>query len=211
VNSWKVILATMVIFGTGVITGGLLVKMTSAPARNRPVRNVAVATNAPMSSMAPAQMLRLEFLMRVRKELELSAEQNERIEKIIREGQERSRKLWEGVAPELRTELQSVHARIRAELSPEQRRRFEQLLRNASRPNQPEGGQPPNPERLRERQRQGERLPDGTVRPARRDGPPVGPRPEGEPGFPPPENPPPSEPMPVPPADGPTPPAEGTR
>jgi hypothetical protein len=183
----------MVIFGTGVITGGLLVKITSSPVRNRPPRNLAVATNAPAPNLAPGQLQRMEFLLRIRRELDLSAEQNDRIEKIIREGQDRSRKLWEGVAPELRTELQSVHTKIRAELSPEQRRRFEQLLRSAPRPNQPEGGQP-SPERLRERQRQGERQPDGTFRPIRRD--------------PPPENPPPREPMPVPPADGSMPPED---
>lgn len=207
-NSGKVILATMVIFGTGVITGGLLVKMTSSPPRNRPVRNVAVVTNAPVPNVAPAQLQRMEFLLRVRKELDLSPEQHERVEKIIREGQERSRKLWEGVAPEMRAELQSVHARIRAELSPEQRRRFEQLLRNPPRANPPEGGQP-SPERLRERQRQGERLPDGTFRPVRREPLPGEPPPPGDPVNPPPAGRPPNQPMPVPPADVPAlPPAE---
>lgn len=188
-NSWKVILATMVIFGTGVITGGLLVRHAAGPLKNRPPKNTAGLTNAP--SIAPAQLQRIELLLRVRNELNLTPDQHERIERIIREGQERSRKLWDSVAPEMRNELQSVQEKIRAELTPEQRRRFEQLLRSAPRPNQPDGGQPPNSERMRERMRQGERPPDGSFRPQRRDTLPDSPRPAGEPEPLPPAGPPP--------------------
>lgn len=176
-NSWKVILATMVIFGTGVITGGLLVKNTTSAAPVRPPK-MAAQTNQPP---VPAQMMRMEFLLRARNELNLTPQQHGRIEKIIREGQENSRKLWEGVAPEMRKELQSVHEKIRNELTPEQRRRFEMLLKNAPRPNpnNPDNGPQP-PDRMRDRMRppnQGERLPEGEPRPPRRD----------EPGNPPPQ------------------------
>ena len=152
-NSWKVILATMVIFGAGVITGGLLVKNT--PPGNVVVvpRNPARFTNQPPISVASPQMMRMEFLLRARNELQLSPEQHERVEKIIREGQERSRKLWESVAPEMRKELQLVHERIRAELTPEQRRKFEQMLKNPPRqPGNPDNPQMP-PERMRDRLR----------------------------------------------------------
>jgi len=199
VNSWKAILATMVIFGTGVITGGLVVRHAAGPLKNRPPKNVTVRTNAP--NIAPAQLQRMELLLRVRSELNLTPDQHERIERIIREGQERSRKLWESVAPEMRQELQAVHEQIRAELTPEQRRRFEQLLRSAPRPNPPDGGQPPNSERMRERMRQGERPLDGSFRPQRRDAPPNGPRPEGEPEPLPPADPPPEGDRPAPPAE----------
>ena len=139
-NSWKVILATMVIFGTGVITGGLLVKNAAGPVKDRRPKIVVAQTNQPPLNVTPPQMLRMEFLLRARNELNLTPEQHERVEKIIREGQERSRKLWEGVSPEMRKELQSVHEKIRAELTADQRRRFEQLLKNQPRPN------PNNPE-----------------------------------------------------------------
>jgi hypothetical protein len=204
VNSWKVILATMVIFGTGVLTGGLLVKNAMGPNRLRNPRNVAIAATNNQPNLAPMQLQRMDFLLRVRNELNLSPEQHTRIEQIIRDGQERSRKLWEGVAPQMREELKSVHEKIRAELTPEQRRRFEQLLRNVPRQNQTEGLQPnPGPERFRDRLRQGERPADGTMRPPRREGPPAGPRPEAEPEFAPGEN--------LPPANAPAQPQESPR
>jgi hypothetical protein len=182
VNYWKVILATMVIFGTGVITGGLLVKNTATGPGRRPAG--ANKTNQAPVAVSPQQLLRLEFLKTVRKDLDLSPEQHERIEKIIHEGQDKSRKLWESVAPDLRKELQSVHEKIRAELSPEQRRRFEQLLKNAPRPNNPDN----NPQ-LRERFKQGnpadsQNNPGGSSKPRRDKTPPS-------------ENPPPVEPQPA--------------
>jgi len=188
VNSWKVILATMVIFGTGVITGGLLVKNTAGSGNAPPVKQV-VRTNQQPVAVTPPQMMRMEFLLRARKELGLSSEQHVRIEKIIREGQERSRKLWEGVAPEMRKELQSVHEKIRAELSPDQRRRFEQLLKTAPRPGRAEDGQPQPQLRDRNRSQNNVTPPfnaDGPSRPPRRDNLP----PAGNP--PPPDNPPPA-------------------
>ncbi len=188
-NSWKVILATMVIFATGVITGGLLVKNTAGPFKDGRPKKVVIApgTNQSPLTVVPPQMQRMEFLLRARNELNLTPEQHDRIEKIIREGQEKSRKLWENVSPELRKELQSVHEKIRGELTPEQRRRFEQLLKNAPRPNNPENNPPP-----RDRLRQGnpgepQFNPNGAPRPPRRD------------NLPPPGNPPPQEnPQPAP-------------
>ena len=181
-NSWKVILATMVIFGTGVITGGLLVKNATGPIKDRRPKNFVAQTNQPPLNVASPQILRMEFLLRARNELNLTPEQHEHIEKIIREGQEKSRKVWDGVAPELRKELQSVHEKIRAELTPDQRRRFELLLKNSARPNNPEN----NPA-LRERLRQGNSgeppfNPNGQLRPPRRDNFP--PMPEDAPPVP---------------------------
>jgi hypothetical protein len=127
VNSWKVILATMVIFGAGVITGGLLVRHTGGGKPGRSFRPS--STNAAAQNFNQAQMQRMEFLIRANRELELTPEQRERIERILREGQEKTRKLWEGVAPEMRKELQLVRERIKVELTSEQRKRFEELLR----------------------------------------------------------------------------------
>ena len=170
-NSWKVILATMVIFATGVITGGLLVKNTAGPFKDGRPKKVVIATgtNQPPVTVTPPQLLRMEFLLRARNELNLTPAQHEHIEKIIREGQEKSRKLWDGVAPEMRKELQSVHEKIRGELTPDQRRRFEQLLKSAPRPNNPENNPQP-----RDRLRQGnpgepQFNPPGQPRPPRRD------------------------------------------
>jgi hypothetical protein len=160
----------MVIFGTGVITGGLLVKNTAGPTTDARPRKVVVVpgTNQPLVNVTPPQFARMEFLVRAKSELNLTPEQHARIEQIIRDGQEKSRKLWDGVAPEMRKELQSVHEKIRIELTPDQRRRFEQLLKTAPRPNNPENNPP------RDRPRQGnpgepQFNPNGQPRPLRRD------------------------------------------
>ncbi|MEY4387293.1 MAG: hypothetical protein RLY20_2576 [Verrucomicrobiota bacterium] len=163
----------MVIFATGVITGGLLVKNTSTANGNRPPK-VVVRTNQPPVNVTPPQMMRMEFLLRARNELQLTPEQHDRVEKIIREGQDKSRKIWDGVAPELRKELQSVHEKIRSELTSDQRRKFEQLLKNQPRqPGNADNNTQPFQERLRERQRLGNGdlplNPNNPQRPPRRD------------------------------------------
>jgi hypothetical protein len=151
VNSWKVILATMVIFGAGVITGGVLVHKTASQPPVRIPRPANAGTNAPLPTVTPAQLQRMEFLVRATRELELTVEQRDRVERIIREGQDRSRQIWESVAPDMRKELQLVRERIRVELTPEQRRRFEELMKRPVRPAvRPDGTPVPAPDRLRQ-------------------------------------------------------------
>ena len=129
-NTWKVILATLVIFGAGVITGGLLVSYsarawrpsahaapaadgqlpTADPQRVPVERNAAPAVRE--SKLPPAALsgpLRKDFLNRLSHELKLSSEQRERIERIVSEGQERTRELW-------RVERVETWHRIRKEL-----------------------------------------------------------------------------------------------
>jgi hypothetical protein len=148
VNTWKIILATLVIFGAGVITGGLLVghslraahrllarvPTTDAPLRaadrpSAPVKldaGIARASNPPPAVNLP---FRKDFLIRLDRELELSPEQRQHIEKIIREGQERTRELW-------RVEWVTTRKRIRSELTPEQQARFEGLFKSRPRDQQ---------------------------------------------------------------------------
>lgn len=124
----------MVIFGAGVLTGGLLVHKTGGARKARPVRPPTAATNAPAVNVNPSQMQRMEFLVRANRELELTAEQRERIERILKEGQERTRQIWETVAPDMRKELQLVRERIKVELTPDQRHRFDELMKRPLRP-----------------------------------------------------------------------------
>jgi hypothetical protein len=153
VNTWKVILATLVIFGTGVLTGGLLVTYSNSVLRpvhppaapDGPRRNPdAVAPQARRDSRLPPPpnlVLRREFLARLTRELELTREQRRDIEKIISEGQERTRELWQRVEPQVRAELARTRQKIRAELTPEQRARFQELLKQ--RPHELRGVSPP--------------------------------------------------------------------
>lgn len=154
-NTWKVILATVVIFAAGVVTGGLLVNYVDRAKERRPrrvetglgpwypQRRDVVRMNEP--AMQPAlERLRMNFLLRATRELRLTPTQRERVERIIREGQEKTKAIWDRIAPQLRKELDEVRGKIRAELTPEQRARFEELLRQpAPRRSEP----PPGPER----------------------------------------------------------------
>ena len=113
---WKVILATVVIFAAGALAGGILVK-TLAP---KPV-----AAKPPVPGILSQQ----RFQSRLKEKLELTAEQTNRIDKIFAESNERIRILWGLIGPELQKELQEVRDNIHAELTPEQREKFEQLLK----------------------------------------------------------------------------------
>jgi Holliday junction resolvase-like predicted endonuclease len=126
VNTWKVILATMVIFGTGVVTGGLLVRHLE-PARGRRVQRAGdMVRPAPPPS---AGVMRFEFLRRMERELDLTPEQREPIDKVLKEGQERMRNLMETLEPRRREELRRTMEEFRASLTPEQQQRFDAVVK----------------------------------------------------------------------------------
>ncbi len=157
-NTWKVILATLVIFAAGVVTGGLLVSHVERhraktlratlrqpawrPIEPRPgtiIRPDEPGRGGPTTYLPRG--LRMDLLERLDREVRLSPEQRERIEKILAEGQERNRQLWERIQPEIRREIQQTHERIRAVLDPEQRQKFEELMKQRP-PRKPEDSFP---------------------------------------------------------------------
>ena len=140
-NTWKVILATMVIFGTGVVTGGLLVGHEGHNRHGHPPRSA----NANRQAQQPSSPggFRLDLLRRWESELSLTAEQKERIDAIIRQGQERTRKLMEPVRPQLQEEVRKAKAAFRDALTPEQQTRFDELLKQEQHPWENRRPQPP--------------------------------------------------------------------
>ena len=139
-NTWKVIFATVVIFGAGVLTGGLLVKYSiQPPARPHGGANRAVQ---PIS----AGGIRIEFLRRVERDLNLTRDQREQIDKIISASQERSKKIMEPVQPKIWEELQQTREQFRAVLNPEQKIRFDELLKQQQRQRDQHRSPPRNPE-----------------------------------------------------------------
>jgi hypothetical protein len=137
VSPWKVILATLVIFIAGLMTGAVGVHRLLKT--NRAIR--------PAPEPMQPWMLRDSFRAELDRRLDLSPDQNERIERIMREGQERIREIWSLVGPEVQAELKAVREEIRAELRPEQRRQFEEVIRSRKpRPvemERPPGDRPP--------------------------------------------------------------------
>ncbi len=124
-NAWKVIFATLVIFGAGMVAGELLGRR-AGPGDSAP-------TKASDSQNASPSQLRLwELLHRMDRELGLTPEQHEHIEKIITGSQERTQKLWSPIAQEMRKETQSVCEEIREELTPDQRKKFDSFAHSHS-------------------------------------------------------------------------------
>lgn len=111
-STWKVILATLVIFVAGLITGAVMVKRTMG-------RPVLVSSN----------IARENALRRMTGELGLSAGQREEIDQILRESSERTKLIWEFVGPYLQDEYRDLNAELRAVLDPDQRRKFDRLLK----------------------------------------------------------------------------------
>jgi hypothetical protein len=143
VNVWKVILATLVIFGAGVVTGGLIVRSSQrAPWRRQfmppqpppviaqpfeaPVRGTNRPPNAP-GGLSP--LMRKDLLKNLDRELQLTDSQREHIEKTLMEGQDRTKILWASVAPQMRDEWIHVKDQIREELTDDQKAKFDEFMK----------------------------------------------------------------------------------
>ena|SRR5438309_1592301 len=121
----------MVIFGTGVVTGGLLVQ--HAERIRTPHGQHGGGLPRPPQAVS-AGGTRFEFLRRAERELNLTPDQREQVDQILRTSQERTKKLMEPVQPKMREELQQTKAEFRAALTPEQRDRFDQMVKQQQRP-----------------------------------------------------------------------------
>jgi len=156
VSPWKVILATIVIFVCGLVSGVLLVKTTNENVRPAAAVDLAPAipqvstSNAPAPILAltptnsavytktnvvwaPFQAQRMALIRQMVNRLHLDPDQKERISQIIKESQERNKQLWQEIAPQMREELNRVTAEIREELRPGQAKRFMDMLRESRR------------------------------------------------------------------------------
>ena len=109
-----VVLATLVIFATGVVTGGLLVSRTRQVQAGHPTQ--------PFWS-------RFEVTRRAVSQLPLSPEQRTRIDDIIRDNQELIADYFRILEPDVQQVFHKMRERIGEELTPEQRGRFEELAR----------------------------------------------------------------------------------
>lgn len=138
-NEWKVIFATVVIFGAGVVTGGLLVNYVDFkhghPA-HRPVPPVAVAytnsASSPTNNLAKTgnlnrahlpEVLSKQFVDKLDIDLQLTLDQRADIEKIIANGQDDMRRAYQ----ESRL---SAREKIRKLLTPPQVKKFDELLKS---------------------------------------------------------------------------------
>lgn len=122
----------MVIFGAGVVTGGLLVLHSDRDRDSRAPRPAQRVAGPGMS----AGVMRLEFLRRAQRELNLSPEQRQRIDAILKESQERSKAILQPLEPQLHEELRRTRGEFRGVLTPEQSARFDELIKRTQRPHE---------------------------------------------------------------------------
>jgi Spy/CpxP family protein refolding chaperone len=130
----------MVIFGTGVVTGGLVVHHVGHIRSVRPLHGGNAGRQA--RPLSPGG-LRLDLLRHMQQELNLTPAQRERIDKIIRQGQEHTREITEPVRPQLEAEVEKVMQAFRDVLTPEQQARFDQLLKQQQHSRESRRSQPP--------------------------------------------------------------------
>jgi len=135
----------MLIFGTGVVTGGLLVRHAGPARDRRPPPRVGGVMHAGQPS--PAGAMRIEFLRRMERDLALAPEQREPIDKILKEGQERMKKLMDTVEPRRREEFKKTVDEFRSALRPEQQKRFDELLKHQQQRTRDQRKAPPSRER----------------------------------------------------------------
>lgn len=127
-NTWKAILAALVIFGAGFVTGNVLNRVSQASKTPPPA--TAPRAGARASQPLPLEQLRkVELMGRVQKDLDLTPDQHARIEKIIADSQARIRDLWDQVAPDIHDEYDDVQKKLCEELTPEQKKRFNELMK----------------------------------------------------------------------------------
>lgn len=121
-TNWKVILATTVIFCTGFFAGVLFPSHRSS-------------SSAPTANSLPPQAFplpnerRIEALRKFTQDLQLTDEQRQKIESHIAESQDRTRVLWDLVGPEVQEEFKRLRGSVVQELTPSQRRQFEERSR----------------------------------------------------------------------------------
>ncbi|MBM3848107.1 MAG: hypothetical protein FJ405_17695 [Verrucomicrobia bacterium] len=119
-STWKVTIATAAIFSTGFFAG-VLVPRSSSPGKSG---------GAPSSMTSPLPNdRRISAVRSFTRDLGLTAEQHEQIDALIDESQERTRVMWDLVAPEVQEEFKRLRAEVVSVLTPEQRKRFEERSR----------------------------------------------------------------------------------
>lgn len=155
-REWKIVVAALVIFGAGVVTGGLTVRLARSVSFRQPMVVGSVqepmggtGPRAPKSNLLMRHEVQMRDLMRrMDQRLDLTPQQRSRIEGLVADTQRRMQQILSETAPRTRDEIRELHHRIRSELTLEQRREYDRLTRPTNNMGAAEGN---GPRGLRER------------------------------------------------------------
>ena len=141
-DQWKAILATLMIFGSGVGTGHLLTRQT-APDKPAPPQNGA-SRFQPQSNGKEARPVFFRSSGYLDRHLELSEEQKNQIRELTKQSHQRIFEFGEPFREQLREEHRDLQKQIRGTLTPEQTRVFDNLphFRFNKEPGRPKGRPP---------------------------------------------------------------------
>ena len=119
---WMTILAALVLFCTGAVSGGLAVKLYEVHHRAR-------LAKATMNS-GPGWSQRADLLKRLERHITLTPAQHQQIEQILSDSQNRMKAIWSRVSPEAREEYKTTNQRILSILTEDQGKVFEEMVHN---------------------------------------------------------------------------------
>lgn len=141
-DQWKAILATLMIFGSGVGTGHLLTRQT-APETPAPPQN-GTSRFQPQSNGKEARPVFFRSSGYLDRHLELSEEQKNQIRELTKQSHQRIFEFGEPFREQLREEHRDLQKQIRGTLTPEQTRVFDNLphFRFNKEPGRPKGRPP---------------------------------------------------------------------
>jgi len=144
VNTARIVLAALVIFAAGVLTGAVGTGLAGRILRERPGREAAHSPAPPRPEGAsnrsagatskPPGNAQLEAMARWSRDLDLEPSQRERIESVLKIAQDRLRDLWLPVAPRARGEIEAARLEVEGLLTPDQRRRWDEARRRRAEP-----------------------------------------------------------------------------
>ena len=127
VSSWKIIIATLVIYTAGLITGTFLNDL-------RPVKDRPQSRRDPM----PRGPRMNDFIQRFGSRLDLTVTQKTNITQILKSSQQRMDALMQQMHPKIAEEFSLVNSKIKGHLTEKQATQFEALMK--TRRNQGPGG-----------------------------------------------------------------------
>lgn len=133
-NAWKVILAALVIYVAGIVTGNFasgLAKGTQEESQGQ-------------QNARPRPPRMHDLVRRMESRLHLDSEQAEKVREIVEGSLERMRALSDELRPKFETESQSMRLEIEALLTEEQMAKFDEVFeRSGIRPSRGSGGRGP--------------------------------------------------------------------
>lgn len=125
-NYFRVILATLVIFATGALSGYFLARKTAEqPGTPTAASSVLAGTNAPPGW----NQRRDEMWGSLQKELKATDEQMAKVDEILSQSRKRSREIWQTIKIPLEEEVDRVKEEIRGVLNAEQAAKYEEIMK----------------------------------------------------------------------------------